>query len=78
MDFRWIAWNRGHIDGHGVHWEEAESVVRQAKPPFPEQVGEDKLLVVGQGRGGRFCKSFTCLMRTTRYSSSMPGPVELQ
>jgi uncharacterized DUF497 family protein len=32
----------------------AEMVVRQAKPPFPQEIGEDKLLVMGQGRGGRF------------------------
>ena len=53
MEFRWIDWNRNHIGEHGVHWEEAESVVRQAKPPFPEQVGDDKLLAVGQGNGRR-------------------------
>lgn len=53
MQFRWIDWNREHIATRGVDWEEAESVVRQAKPPFPEQVGDEKLLVVGPGRGGK-------------------------
>ncbi len=54
MQFRWIDWNRDHIAEHGVDWEEAEMVVRQASPPYPQQVGDDKLLVLGQGRGGRF------------------------
>jgi uncharacterized DUF497 family protein len=54
MLFRWIEWNRDHIAEHGVSCDEAEMVVRQAKPPFPQQIGEDKLLVRGQGQGGRF------------------------
>ena len=54
MQFRWIDWNRDHVAVHGVDWEEAEMVVRQARPPFPQQIGEDKLLVMGRGRGGRF------------------------
>ena len=29
-------------------------VVRQAKPPFPQQVGDEKFFVMGQGRGGRY------------------------
>ena len=54
MDFRWIDWNRDHVAEHGVDPEEAESVVRDARPPFPQQIGDDKLLVMGRGRGGRF------------------------
>lgn len=54
MQFRWIDWNRDHIAEHGVDWQEAEMVVRGAKPPFPQQIGEEKLLVQGQGNGGRF------------------------
>jgi uncharacterized DUF497 family protein len=54
MLFRWIDWNIDHIAKHGVDSEEAEAVVRQARPPFPEQISNDKLLVQGHGRGGRF------------------------
>ncbi len=54
MQFRWIAWNRDHIAKHGVEPAEAEMVVRRARPPFPEQIGDDKLLVMGTGHGGRF------------------------
>ena len=54
MEFRWNNWNRDHLAEHGVDWDEAEMVVRQARPPFPQQIGEEKLLVMGQGRGGRF------------------------
>ena len=54
MQFRWIAWNRDHVAEHGVEPEEAETVIRQAEPPFPQQVGDDRLLVMGRGQGGRF------------------------
>ena len=54
MQFRWIDWNRDHIAVHGVDCEEAEMVVGHARPPFPQQIGEDKFLVQGLGRGGRY------------------------
>jgi len=54
MPFRWIDWNRDHIAKHGVDLAEAEMVVRQARAPFPEQIGDDKLLVVGRGHGRRY------------------------
>ena len=54
MQFRWIDWNRNHVDEHGVAPEDAEMIVRDARPPFPQQIGDDKLLVMGRGRGGRF------------------------
>jgi uncharacterized DUF497 family protein len=54
MEFRWIDWNRDHIAEHGVDWEEVETVVRQAKAPFPQPIGEKKFIVMGQGSGGRF------------------------
>ena len=54
MQFRWIDWNRDHIAKHGVEPAEAEMVVRQGRAPFPQQIGDDKLLVMGRGTGGRF------------------------
>jgi uncharacterized DUF497 family protein len=54
MQFRWIEWNRDHIAEHGVRPEEAEMVVRHARPPFPEEIGDEKLIVKGRGTGGRF------------------------
>jgi uncharacterized DUF497 family protein len=54
MQFRWIGWNRGHIAKHGVDPEEVELVVRQARAPYPQQLGDEKLLVMGRGRGGRY------------------------
>lgn len=54
MQFRWIDWNRDHVVEHGVDPEEAERVVRQARPPFPRKIEEDKWLVIGRGRGDRF------------------------
>jgi uncharacterized DUF497 family protein len=54
MQFRWIDWNREHIAEHGVEPEEAEMVVRNARPPFPEEIEDEKLIVKGRGSGGRF------------------------
>jgi uncharacterized DUF497 family protein len=54
MEFRWNEWNIEHIARHGVAPEEAESAVRIAKNPFPRKIEEDKWLVWGTGRGGRF------------------------
>jgi uncharacterized DUF497 family protein len=54
MQFRWIDWNRDHIAEHGVEPDEAEMVVRLSQSPFPRKIEEDKWLVVGRGRGGRF------------------------
>ena len=54
MDFRWNEWNVEHIARHGVVPEEAESIVRAARSPFPRKVEEDKWLVWGRGQGGRF------------------------
>ena len=54
MQFRWIDWNRDHIAEHGVEPEEAEMVVRSARPPFPEEIEDDKWIIKGRGIGGRF------------------------
>jgi uncharacterized DUF497 family protein len=54
MQFRWIDWNRDHIAKHRVDPAEAEMVVRQARTPFPQQIGDEKLLVMGRGREGRY------------------------
>jgi uncharacterized DUF497 family protein len=54
VQFRWIDWNRDHIAEHGVDPEEAEMAVRNAKPPFPEEIEDDKWMTKGPGIGGRF------------------------
>ena len=54
LGFRWNEWNLNHATQHGVLPEEAQAVVQSARPPFPEQIGKDKLLVMGRGTGGRF------------------------
>jgi len=33
---------------------EAEEIVRCARRPFPRHIGDEKLLVIGRGRGRRF------------------------
>jgi uncharacterized DUF497 family protein len=54
MEFRWNDWNREHLATHGVEPEEAEAVIRAARRPFPRKVEDDKWLVWGRTRGGRF------------------------
>ncbi len=53
-EFRWNEWNLEHATRHGISAEEAELIVNLIRPPFPEQVGDDKLLVMGRGKGGQF------------------------
>lgn len=54
MQFRWIDWNVEHIAAHGVSPEEAEFVVKNAHPPYPEHRGDGKWIVLGKSAGGRF------------------------
>jgi uncharacterized DUF497 family protein len=53
-EFRWNQWNVDHLAEHGISPEEAEWVVRYARPPYPEFRGEGKWLVRGQTAAGRF------------------------
>lgn len=53
MRFRWNEWNVEHIAEHGVMPTEAESVVENARRPFPREMENEKYLVWGRGRGGR-------------------------
>lgn len=57
MEFRWNEWNLEHIAKHGVSAEEAEELIRDARPPFPEKIEDDKWLVVGKVGGGRFLQA---------------------
>ena len=53
MEFRWNEWNEEHLAKHGIAPEEAEDVVRGARPPFPLVQDDEKYLVWGPGSGGR-------------------------
>ena len=53
MNFRWNDWNCEHVQKHGITVDEAQGIVLAMRPPYPERIGDDKLLVVGAGRGGR-------------------------
>ena len=52
--FRWNAHNIEHIAEHGVTAEEAESVICDARSPFPRMIGNDKSLVWGQTENGDY------------------------
>ncbi len=54
MGFRWNDWNVEHVARGAVSPDEAEMVIRGARSPFPRKIEEDKWLVWGRGRGGRF------------------------
>jgi uncharacterized protein len=61
MEFRWNDWNTDHIGKHGVLPEEAERLIRAAGSPFPRKIQDDKWLVWGKGRGGRFLQAIFVL-----------------
>lgn len=50
----WNAWNLQHIAKHGVTRKEAEYVVLHARGPFPREIEDEKFLVWGQARDGRY------------------------
>jgi uncharacterized DUF497 family protein len=54
MILLWSPRNEQHLEKHGVNPEEAESVIRRAKPPDPENVGDGKRAVWGQTSSGRY------------------------
>lgn len=53
-EFRWVEWNRDKVSLHGVAPEEAEFVVDHARSPYPAKVADEKRLVCGQTRSGRY------------------------
>jgi hypothetical protein len=54
MIFAWDAENEDHIGRHAVAPDEAEYVVRRARPPYPRPIGEGKSLVWGRTAHGRY------------------------
>jgi uncharacterized DUF497 family protein len=63
MFFAWDEWNIDHIARHGVTREEAEDVVENAAPPWPQQKGDDKLVVWGGTESGRLLQVIFVLKR---------------
>lgn len=57
MEFRWNEWNIEHLWRHGVSPEEAETLVRTAKRPFPKHRGDGRWLAWGRGFGGRLLQA---------------------
>ena len=53
-EFRWIAWNRDKVGQHHVEPEEAEFVINHARQPYPMKVDDEKRLVWGPTRSGRY------------------------
>jgi uncharacterized DUF497 family protein len=56
-EFRWNEWNLEHIAEHGVLQEEAEAIVRRARPPFPRELAKGKYLVRGQSMVGTYLQA---------------------
>jgi len=52
-DFRWIEWNVGKVEDHGLTVEDVEHVVNNASRPDPKPVGNEKWLVIGPMTGGK-------------------------
>jgi uncharacterized DUF497 family protein len=52
-DFRWILWNIGKVEGHGLAISDVEHVVNNARRPYPKPMGNEKWLVIGPIPSGR-------------------------
>jgi len=52
-EFRWNRFNLDKIAMHGVTREEAEHVVRFARPPFPRRHRRGTWYVLGRGNSNR-------------------------
>jgi len=61
--FAWDEWNVDHIGRRRVTPVEAEDVVRNAEEPWPDQKGDDKLVVWGPTRAGRLLQVIVVLKR---------------
>jgi hypothetical protein len=54
MRFVWNFRNVEHISRHGIKSTQAEYVVENARPPYPQMLGDEKRLVVGRLGGGEY------------------------
>lgn len=69
MEFVWNSRNVAHIAKHGIRPHEAQYVVENSRPPFPQMIGQDKRLVVGTLPDGRYLQVIYVPSR------SVPGAV---
>lgn len=65
MRFVWNDRNIQHVAAHGISAAEAEYLVEQAKPPFPQMIGDGKRLVVGRLRRGDYVQIIYVPVRST-------------
>jgi uncharacterized DUF497 family protein len=56
MEFRWNEWNIEHVASHGVTPLDAEFIIEQARPPYPEMIGRGKWIAIGRRRDGAFAQ----------------------
>jgi uncharacterized DUF497 family protein len=68
MIFAWDDRNREHIAQHNVTPSEAEEVIRRATPPYPMEIGEEKLIVWGATEKARLLQVI--------YSLKLPEQIE--
>jgi uncharacterized DUF497 family protein len=61
--FAWDEKNRDHISEHNVTPDEAQFVVENAEIPFPQDLGDERLLVWGPTAQGRLLQVIFVLKR---------------
>ncbi len=74
MIFAWETWNLEHIATHGVDREEAEKIVRAARPPFPLLQGGGKARVNGPTSTGRWLQVIFVLRDTSTIDFNWIAP----
>jgi hypothetical protein len=74
--FAWDHVNREHIALHGVTPEEAQFVVENAAPPFPQDVGDGKRRVWGITTAGRFLQVIYVMKKQSDVVFESVGPLD--
>lgn len=54
MILQWDKRNVSHISEHGVSRDEARYIIDHPRSPYPREIGDEKNLVWGQTRDGRY------------------------
>jgi len=66
VEFVWTAINVTHLATHEIGPDEAEYIVERGQPPYPQMIGKDKRLVIGQLPDGRHVQVIYVPSRSVR------------
>ena len=76
MIFAWDETNRDHVGRHRVTPSEAQFVVENAAPPFPQNLGEGKRRVWGPTQTGRLLQVIYVLKKQDDVAFESVNPLD--